>query len=124
MEATLYAHIPRKRVPGRLCFCQFIHPEDGRTLLPIFTDKATATWAANGKVWVLAMRARTLLELTLGAILVLNPNEERCILYPEEIVVLLDQGALPAFSAEIFSEPETVGVCPPTVPVTSLTPRR
>lgn len=121
LEATLYAHVPRKQVRGRVRFCQFTHPEDGRTLLPIFTDKAKAVLAANGKVGVLAMPARTLLELTLGAIIVLNPNDERCILYPEELVTLLDQGTLPAFRMETVAETETVGVCAPTVSVDSLT---
>lgn len=120
LEATLYAHAPFKHKPGRIRFCQFVHPENGQTMLPLFTEEAMAVHAANKIVRVVAMPARELLELTRGATLMLNPNDEHCVLYPEEIAALLDHGKLPTFVMETVTAPESVGVCEPTVPVTEL----
>jgi len=38
LDATLYAHVPVKQVRGRVRFIQFVRPDNGQTVLPIFTD--------------------------------------------------------------------------------------
>lgn len=121
LDATLYAHVPLEQVPGRIRFCQFVHSSDGKTLLPVFTDESRAAQASQGVVGVLAMRGRRLLELTQGAIVAINPNEDHCVLYPEEIAALLQRGTLPAFTKEVLTESERVAVCPPTVSTVKLT---
>jgi hypothetical protein len=89
LSATLYAHIPKRQVPGRMRFIQFIRPDNGQTALPLFTSMAQAKVAVRRSERILAMPGRRLLELTRGALLLLNPNEERIALYPEEVDALL-----------------------------------
>lgn len=121
LDATVYAHVPVHQVPGRLRFIQFIRPDNGQTVLPFFSDQARAQFASSDDVSIIAMDARQLFELTRGATLMLDPNDDRAVLYPEEISALLSGKPLAAFSMERLAEPETVGVRAPTVPIEALT---
>ena len=93
LDATVYAHVPRTTRDDRLRFIQFITP-DGLTVLPFFTDESQALTAAGSAATVMVLTGRQLLEWTRGATLMLNPNEVRCTLYPEEIAKLLDHGEM------------------------------
>ncbi|WP_430389995.1 enhanced serine sensitivity protein SseB C-terminal domain-containing protein [Dyella sp. 20L07] len=121
LDATVYAHVPIHQVPGRLRFIQFIRPDNGQTVLPFFSDQAKAQLASSDDVSIIAMDARQLFELTRGATLMLDPNDDRAVLYPEEISALLSGKPLVAFGMEKLAEPETVGVRAPTVPIEALT---
>lgn len=91
LGATLYAHAPISDDSGRLHFLMFTRP-DGLTVIPVFTDLASARDAAGGVARVVAVPGRTLLEATRGAVLMIDPNEVGMTLYPEEIAPLLDDG--------------------------------
>lgn len=121
LTATVYTHIPVHQVPGRLRFIQFNRPDNGQAVLPFFTDqtKARRALGASKDVTFIAMDARQLFELTLGATLMLDPNDDQVTLYPEEIGALLAGQSLVAFSQE-FSDSEIVGFRAPTGPVDDL----
>lgn len=57
--------------------------------IPVFTDIKKAEFAGRGNVRIIPIHARQLLSATLGANIVINPNDAWCILYPEEIRTLL-----------------------------------
>ena len=43
LDATVYAHVPIEGAPpGRMRFIQFLHPGNGQTVLPFFSDRAQA----------------------------------------------------------------------------------
>lgn len=93
LKATVYTHVPIAEPQSqRLRFIQFPHPETGQLLLPFFTDHARARIAAGQAARIVALPGRTFLEATRGATLILNPNDERGLLYPEEIDALLRTG--------------------------------
>lgn len=95
LDAPIYAHAPRgDAARDRLQFIQFPHPQTGQLLLPFFTDQNKALIAAGDAVQLVAMTGRQLMELTRGATLILNPNDECCLLYPEEVATLLRTGTL------------------------------
>ena len=96
LDATVYAHAPLSDDSGRLRLIQFVRPDNGQTVLPFFTDETKADLAAQGALRVVAMPGRTLLSITRGATLMLNPNDERCVLYPEEVASLLRTGRVAA----------------------------
>ena len=121
LEATVYAHVPAGSVPpGRIRFVQFIRPDNKQTVLPFFSDRKQAEEASAGKVGIVAMSGRRLLELTQGATLMLNPNLDRVALYPPEISALLAGRPLGSFTQENLQQGETVGACPPTISTDAL----
>lgn len=79
-------------------------------VLPFFSERMKAERASTLDVAIIAMDARQLFELTCGATLMLDPNDERAALYLEEISALLSGRPLVAFGLEKVSEPETLGV--------------
>ena len=91
LDATVYAHAPRTGHNGRLRLIQFPLPDNGRMVLPFFSDEAQARAAAGSTATIVMLTGRQLFELTRGATLMLNPNSTSCTLYPEEIAALLDQ---------------------------------
>jgi len=100
LNATVYAHVPLgDPISRRLRFIQFHHPETGQLLLPFFTDKRKARAATGSDARVVTLRGRVFLEATRGATLMLNPNDERGTLYPEEIDVLLRTGYMARFES-------------------------
>lgn len=94
LDAPLFVHTPKVEPPGRRQFVMFKSPVDGRYVVPVFTDRAKADWAARGNVHVLQINGRTLFKLARGTTFVLNPNDKWCTLYPEEIDHLLRDGTV------------------------------
>ncbi|MEW9624399.1 enhanced serine sensitivity protein SseB C-terminal domain-containing protein [Rhodanobacter geophilus] len=121
LSATVYAHVPRTPPPtGKMQFVQFVRPDNGQTVLPFFSDQAKAQFAGRGRVGIVSMAGRRLLELTQGATLMLNPNDDGYVLYPEEVSALLTDRPLGIFVAEQTTPGETVGLAAPSVPVDAL----
>ncbi|MBN8735977.1 MAG: SseB family protein [Xanthomonadales bacterium] len=104
LDATVYAHAPLNDVSERLRLVMFKSPDDGELVVPVFTDAAKAEFAARGNVRIVPLIGRTLFEITRGAILMLNPNDARCTLYPEEINELLASGTVAPVSKDQFVE--------------------
>lgn len=94
LDATMYAHAPIYPKAERLRLVMFKSPDDGTLVVPVFTDEAKATYAARGNVYVVKVNGRVLFELTRGATVMINPNDARCTLYPEEIEQLLRDGTV------------------------------
>jgi hypothetical protein len=95
LKASVYAHVPKDDPVGRrFRFIQFNHPETGVLILPFFTDEVKARAAAGTTARVVAVPGRMFLEATLGATLMLNPNDEHGMLYPEEVKTLLATGRM------------------------------
>lgn len=92
LEASLYVHTPKVEPPGKRQLVMFKSPDDGRFVVPVFTDETKADWATRGNVRVLELKGRNLLEQIRGSTLMLNPNDTRCTLYPQEIERLLRDG--------------------------------
>lgn len=121
LDATVYAHVPKRGPPvGRLQFVQFVAPDSGQTVLPFFSDRRKAEFAASGRVGIIAMAGRRLFQLTQGATLMLDPNDDRMALYPAEIDALLAGRSLASFASEQLTESVRVGACKPSVPIDGL----
>lgn len=114
LDATVYAQLPLSNDSGRIRFIQFNSPDDGRPLLPFFTDLDKALAVGRTDVRILALRGRTLLQHTLGATLVMNPNDRRSILYPEETRALLETGRIAQVWTEQITEARTVALRAPS----------
>lgn len=107
LDATVYAHAPLNDASERLRLVMFKSPDDGELVVPVFTDEAKAEFAALGNVRIVPLTGRTLFEITRGAILMLNPNDARCTLYPEEISELLASGTIAPIQKNQFGENKT-----------------
>lgn len=107
LDATVYAHAPLNDSSEHLRLVMFKSPDDGEPVVPVFTDEAKAEFAARGNVRIVPLTGRTLFEITRGAILMLNPNDARCTLYPEEIGELLASGTIASVQKGQFQENET-----------------
>ncbi len=114
LDATVYAHCPISDDSGRVRFIQFLHPDTKKDTLPFFTDVEQAREVAQGQVKVLAMPGRLLFELSLGALLMLNPNRDAVMLYPEEIRALLESGQMAPVETEKLQESDTLEFGPST----------
>lgn len=110
LEATIYVHVPKDKRQFPWRFMQFRHPIEGITVVPFFTNKARARRATQGMAHVEALNGRAFMEATRGFTLILNPQETPCcILYPEEVVSLLDEGYLAEVqSVEIDDLPSSI----------------
>lgn len=104
LDATLYAHAPLNDDSERLRLVMFTSPADHALTVPIFTDKAKAEFAARGKVRIVSMPGRLLFEIAQGASLTINPNDNWCTLYPEEISELLATGAVAPIQHDQYKE--------------------
>ena len=114
LDAKVYAHVPiGDPVSRRLRFIQFNHPDTGQLILPFFSDEQRAQAAAGETVRTVALHARVFLEATLGATLMLNPNDEHCTLYPEEIKGLLRTGRMARIEKTTIQEGSEPMVGPP-----------
>lgn len=109
LDAAVYAHAPLSDDSGRVRFVQFAHPETQALLLPFFSDARQAHQASGGQRKVIAMTGRDFFEVTLGATLILNPNEDHVILYPEEAQGLLESGTVAPIDVEQLQEETTRG---------------
>lgn len=99
LDATVFVHTPIVEPPGRRQFVLFKSPDDGKYVMPMFTDKTKADWAARGNVRVVALKGRELLSQVGDTAVMINPNDARCTLYPEEIERLLRDGAVASVQA-------------------------
>lgn len=88
LASTVFVHAPTAKKSTRLSIVQFRTPQ-GLMAIPVFTDETKAEFAGRGSVRIVAISGRALLLATLGATVVINPNDTWCILYPEEIRALL-----------------------------------
>lgn len=95
LEATVYVHKAANDPSPGMRLVQFPHPETGALLLPFFIDLHQAQIASSPRVQIVKMTGRKLLEATLGATLILNPNSRYCLIYPEEARLLLAGAAIP-----------------------------
>ena len=102
LEATLFVHAPKKPTGPRLSVVQFTTPQ-GVLAIPVFTDRGKSEHAARGSVRTTPIQGRQLFHATLGATIVINPNDNWCILYPEEVRALL-QGK------KLCRTPENIGI--------------
>jgi hypothetical protein len=115
LVAMVYAHIPvnDRLDDGRIRFIQFNRPDNGQLVLPFFTDEKRSRIAEGTSARSVALSGRKLFELTLGATLMMNPNEHRCVLYPEEIETLLRTGDIAKISLFTPEEKRELGVGAP-----------
>lgn len=112
LDATVYAHVPFNDGSGRIRFIQF-HGPDGELLLPFFSDHGKSEAAARGRVRNMAINGRQFLESTLGATVILNPNNHWCKLYPEEVRVLLRTGHIAILESDNYEERTKMAVAIP-----------
>ena len=115
LDATIFAHTPLKDPNGRTRFIQF-HCPNNELLLPFFSDRGKADAAARGKARVVSLQGRRFLEQTLGATLVLNPNNRWSILYPDEVKQLLAKRSLPTLVEEPLAPGRPVAISATSVP--------
>ena len=94
LDATVYAHVPRSDDTGRLRFTMFARPDNGEIVLPFFTHESLADECVGNERRVVSLPGRTLLEHTRGATLILNPNDQQYVFYPEEVSLFLDVGVI------------------------------
>ncbi len=121
LDATVYAHRPSGPVPpGRIRFIQFRRPDNGRTVLPFFTDLAQAKVPLSPERSLVSMTGRELFERTRGATLMMNPNREQAALYPAEIEALLEGRPLGRFGREPLTLGDLTDGCPPSIPADDL----
>ena len=111
LDAVLYAHLPvddgtERMGDGarRVRLVMFKSPDDGTLVIPVFTDEDKAEFASGGVAKVIAVTGRELFEATRGATLMLNPNDVKCTLYPEEISALLANSTLAPVTKGRFEE--------------------
>ena len=104
LDSTVYAHVPISDDSGRLRFVQFARPDNGQLVLPFFINEAEAYATAGPTRRVVTLLGRVLLEHTLGATLILEPNHGWCVLYPEEIKELLTTGFVARLDVEVTEE--------------------
>lgn len=93
LDASVYAHAPISSDYPLTRLIQFKHP-DGFYAVPFFTSRSKALFASGPTVRIVQMTGRDLLQGSPGATFMLNPNDGGCVLYPEEIVALLNDGSI------------------------------
>jgi hypothetical protein len=108
LNARVYAFVPVSDDHSKLRMVMFRQPTDGLHFIPFFTSEAQALEALGNDRRICTCDGRTLFEATLGATLILNPNHESCILYPEEVTALLTTGKVPPFSTTVLKESRDV----------------
>jgi len=117
LDAKVFAHVPvDDPVSRRVRFIQFNAPETGQLFLPFFSDNARASAATGPTARTIALQGRVFLDATRGATLMLNPNEERCVLYPEEIDTLLRTGRMARLEKVTVTQGKEPLVGPPLAP--------
>ncbi|MEO7323224.1 MAG: SseB family protein [Dokdonella sp.] len=115
LTATMYALAPLSDDHPRLRLFMYRRPE-GDFFVPLFTDEAKATASAEGQLRVFSSFGRQLLEMTLGAVVIVNPNDEHCTLYPEEITALLATGRVGKYETEVTTAGSHVVIAEPVSP--------
>ena len=95
LDSILFVHAPLKPTGARLSLVQF-KTSQGVMATPVFTDEEKARFAGRGNVRIIPVQGRQLFTAMPGATVVINPNDEWCILYPEEIRSILEGRSLVA----------------------------
>lgn len=113
LSATVFVHSPVNEPTDRRQFVLFKNPDDGQYVIPVFTSNSKAEAAAGPTVKIVAMSGRELMTMTRGTALMLNPNDTRCILYPEEVERLLRDGTIPAFQKHQLEESGDAAIVKP-----------
>lgn len=106
LDAIVYAHAPLENQSERPRLVMFKSPDDGEFVVPVFTDEAKANFAARGNVRIVSMAGRSLLNAIRGTAVMINPNDARCTLYPEEISELLATGNVALVQKGDFTDDE------------------
>lgn len=114
LTATVFVHSPANEPADRRQFVLFKSPDDGQYVVPVFTSSSKATAAGGPAVKIVAMSGRELMTLTRGTGLMLNPNDTRCTLYPEELERLLRDGTIPALQKHQLEESGDTAIIKPT----------
>jgi len=96
LNAMVYVHAPVSDDSKNVRLIQFRHP-DGFDAIPFFTSAHRSERAASRAVRTIHLPCAELLKATLGATLMVNPNDGGAVLYPEEVRVLLRTGTLDTF---------------------------
>lgn len=113
LDADVYVHAPAQPTGPNLKLVTFVAPE-GIRVIPVFTDRKKAEFASSRLVRIIKLTGRQLFESAPGATFMLNPNDRRCTLYPEEIRALLAHGQMARFSTETLQQDIKIAVTPPT----------
>lgn len=113
LEAPIYALVPLSDDHPRLRLVMYRRPDDGVHFIPLFTDEERARASAEGCLRVLLGTGRLWLESSLGAVIVINPNEEHHTLYPEEIADFLKNGQVADLDCEILTGARQVWIRDP-----------
>lgn len=116
LEAPIYTLAPLYDDHPRLRFFMYRRPEDGIHFIPLFTDEEKATASAEGQLRVLSGTGRLWLGASRGAVVVINPNDEHCTLYPEEIADLLTNGRVADLDCERLTAARQVWIGEPQSP--------
>ena len=116
LEAPAFVLAPLSDDHPRLRFFMYRRPEDGIHFIPLFTDEEKATASAEGQLRVLPGTGRLWLEASRGAVVVINPNDEHCTLYPEEITDLLTNGRVADLDCERLTAARQVWIGDPEAP--------
>lgn len=120
LDAPVYALAPMSDDNPRIRLFMYKRPDDGIYFVPLFTDEGKATAAAMAELRILSGTGRLWLQASAGAIVVVNPNDEHCTLYPEEIGHLLATGHVADLDREVLSEDRQVWIRDPESPPTWL----
>jgi len=116
LNALIYTLAPLSDDHPRLRLITFTRP-DGVCFVPLFTDEDKAIASAQGVLRVLCGTGRELLEATQGSVVVINPNDEHCALYQEEIACLLATGRIASIHTETLDTERVVLIGePPPAP--------
>lgn len=113
LEAPMHTLAPLSDDHPRQRIFMFGRP-DGVFFVPLFTNETSALASAEGLLRVLSGTGRQLLELTRGATVVINPNDEHCFLYPEEIEALLTASHVATINMETTCSDRQVWIGDPT----------
>jgi len=113
LNARVYVFVPVSDDHSKLRVVMFRQPTDGLHFIPFFTSEAQALEALGSDRRMFTCDGRMLFEATLGATLILNPNHESCIVYPEEVEALLTTGNVPHFATTVHEESREVCATPP-----------
>jgi hypothetical protein len=120
-EATMYAHVAKDAAPEeppRLI--KVWHPGRGQYFIPCYTDAEKANARADGIVGVIGLPGRTVLELSHGCAMVVNPDHYAVELYPNEIAALLNGRPLADAGKFAFASDISLAFVPPSIPLDQL----
>ena len=91
LDADVFALVPLSDDHPRQRLIMFRRP-DGTLFVPLFCDVEKALACSQGAYRLFPGSGRFLLSLSFGAVVIINPNDEHCTLYPEEVGALLRDG--------------------------------